>query len=120
MRYRTGLLLAGVLLAATHPASAQAPGDSAGKKALVETAKALGMVRGVTHSLEVVNMFEYTANGTVAGQNGTQDKVGRITVGYDYVIPAIRLEVEKTAPDGRTQHDIEVAAGPYTWDESKP
>lgn len=119
MRYRTGLLLASVLFAAIPLASAQAPAADP-KKTLVEAANALGMVRGVNHSLTVVNMFEYTASGTMADPNGGQDKVSRITVGYDYVIPAIRLDVEKILPNGQSQREIEVAAGSYTWDETQP
>ena len=54
--------LAAALLAATTPAFAQAPApDSAARKVLNDAAKALGMVRGLNRSLEVVNAFEYTA-----------------------------------------------------------
>jgi hypothetical protein len=90
------------------------------KKVLVATANALGMVRGVNRSLDIVNMFEYTASGTVVDPGGGQDKVSRITIGYDYVIPAIRVDVEKTAPNGETRREVTVAAGPLAWDESTP
>jgi hypothetical protein len=119
MRYGKMLLRAclGVLLFASQAASAQTTDP---KKVLVATASALGMVRGVAHSLDVVNMFEYTASGTVADLGGGQDKVSRITVGYDYVIPAIRVDVEKTVPNGETRREVTVAAGPLAWDESTP
>jgi hypothetical protein len=107
-------------LTAAAPATAQAP-DAAAKKTLTDAANALGMVRGLTRSLEVVNMFEYTASGTMADPNGDGDsKVSRITVGYDYVIPAARVDIEKTASDGHTARDITVAAGALAWDESTP
>ena len=124
MRYRDELLVAlvAVLLAATTPASGQAlAADAAAKKTLTDAANALGMVRGVERSLTIVHMFEYTAHGTMADPiGGAQSTVSRITAGYDYVIPAARVDVEKTAPDGRSQRDIEVAAGPLAWDESTP
>jgi hypothetical protein len=65
-------------------------------------------------------MFEYTASGSLVDPGGGQDKVSRITVGYDYVIPAIRVDVEKTVPNGETRREVTVAAGPLAWDESTP
>jgi hypothetical protein len=108
------------LFAATVSALAQAPAPDPARKALTDAANALGMVRGVARSLEVVNMFEYTASGTMAAAGGGQSKVTRITAGYDYVIPAARVEIETVAPDGSAHHGIEVASGPLSWDESKP
>jgi hypothetical protein len=120
MRYRQILLpacLGALLFASQQAASAQTPDP---KKVLVATASALGMVRGIAHSLDVVNMFEYTASGTMADSAGGQDKVSRITVGYDYVIPAIRVDLEKTVPKGEIRREVTVAAGPLAWDESTP
>jgi hypothetical protein len=117
MRHVKMLLPACLVLLAANHASAQAPDP---KKVLVEAANALGMVRGVTHSLDVVNMFEYTASGTLAGANGAPDKVGRITVGYDYVIPAVRVDADMTAPDGQPRREVEVASGSLAWDEQTP
>ncbi len=113
------LWAAAAFLAAAVPASAQAP-DAAARKALTDAANALGMVRGLTRSLEIVNMFEYTASGTMADPNGGDSKVSRITVGYDYVIPAARVDIEMTTSDGRTAREITVAAGRLSWDESTP
>jgi hypothetical protein len=125
MRYRDELWVALVagLLAATTPASGQAPApaaDAAAKKTLTDAANALGMVRGVARALDVVHMFEYTASGTMADPNGARSQVARITAGYDYVIPAARVDVEKTGPDGSARRTIEVAAGTLAWDESTP
>jgi hypothetical protein len=118
MRY--GKMLLPACLGALLFASQAAAQTTDPKKVLVATANALGMVRGVTRSLNVVNMFEYTASGTLANAGGGQDKVSRVTVGYDYVIPAIRVDVEKTVPNGETRRDVTVAAGPLAWDESTP
>jgi hypothetical protein len=114
-------LAAGILAGAT-PAPGQAPApDIAAAKTLTDAANALGMVRGVERSLSIVNMFEYTASGTLAEPSGAaQVKVTRVTAGYDYVIPAARVDVETTGLDGHARRTIEVAAGPLAWDESTP
>jgi hypothetical protein len=117
---RHGKMLLPACLGALLLASQAAAQTTDPKKVLVATANALGMVRGVTHSLNVVNMFEYTASGTLADASGGQDRVSRITVGYDYVIPAIRIDVEKTVPNGESRREVMVAAGPLAWDESTP
>jgi hypothetical protein len=109
------------LVAATAPASGQVPvADPAARATLTEAASALGMVRGLNRALDMVNMFEFTAHGTMAGPDGTQQQVTRITAGFDYVIPAARVEIEKMLPDGTTLPSIEVAAGALAWDESTP
>jgi len=110
------------LSAVPTPAPAQAPlADPASRKALTDAANALGMVRGVNRALDIVNMFEYTASGTMADPNGgAAITVSRITAGFDYVIPAARIDIEKTAADGKIVRDITVAAGGLTWDESSP
>jgi hypothetical protein len=119
MRSPIGLSVALACLAAAMPAAAQAP-DATAKKTLTDAANALGMVRGLTRSLEVVNMFEYTASGTMADPNGGDSKVSRITAGYDYVIPAARVDIERTGADGRAAREITVAAGRLAWDEATP
>ena len=102
------------LLATTALVSAQTP-EQGGRAALTEAAKALGMVRGLERSLTIVNMFEYTANGTLADKAGAPSEVKRITAAYDYVIPAARVDVEKAG-----ERTIEVASGSLAWDEETP
>jgi hypothetical protein len=123
MRYRNEIFVVlAAILAATARVSGQAPAaDAAAKKTLTDAANALGMVRGVARALDVVNMIEYTASGTKAAANGgTEYKVRRITAGYDYVIPAARVDVETIASDGSVGRTIEVASGNLSWDESTP
>jgi hypothetical protein len=110
-----------IMLVVATAVSAQAPTpDPAARKALTDAANALGMVRGLNRALDVVNMFEFTASGTMADPNGGESKVSRITAAYDYVIPAARVDIEKTSSDGKTARDITVAAGRLAWDESTP
>jgi hypothetical protein len=105
-------------LTATSIAAAQAPDARA---TLTAAANALGMVRGLERSLTIVNMFEYTAKGTLAGTladvAGAPIEVSRITAAYDYVIPAARVDVERASGAQRT---IEVASGALAWDEETP
>jgi hypothetical protein len=121
MRYRSGIFAVALAMAGSiAPALGQAPAaDAAARKAFTDAANALGMVRGLARSLTVVNMFEYTAHGTMAEAAGP-GKVTRITAGYDYVIPAARVDVETMAADGSIHRSIQVAAGQLSWDESTP
>ena len=120
--YGVTILCAAVVavLAAGRPAWAQAPDPAAAKKALNEAAFALGMVRGVARALDVVNVFEFTASGTTVDASGAPRTIRRMTVGYDYVIPAARVDIETAAPDGRVERTIRVAAGTLAWDEIEP
>ena len=114
MSYRTFAVVMAATFTATSMAWAQAP-EPGGRAALTEAAKALGMVRGLERSLTIVNMFEYTANGTMADSAGVPGEVKRITASYDYVIPAARVDVETAG-----ERTIEVAAGSLAWDEETP
>ena len=124
MSYRTfavvtfaGVTFAGVMAAtftATSIAAAQAPDARA---TLTAAANALGMVRGLERSLTIVNMFEYTAKGTLADAAGAQSEVNRITAAYDYVIPAARIDIERVAQSG-PQRTIEVASGALAWERA--
>lgn len=111
------------LLAATTAAFGQAPAPpppSEARKALNDAASALGMVRGIERSLTIVNMFSFTASGTLAKAGGGQDQVTRFTADYDYVIPAARVDVERTVAGAQPQRTIEVVAGALAWDETTP
>ena len=104
-----------------NPALGQGAPDPAARKALTEAASALGMVRGLNRALDIVNMFEFTANGTMSDpRGGAPYKVDRITASIDYVIPAARVDVQRAASDAGAQRTIEVAAGPLAWDETTP
>jgi len=124
MSYRTFAAVIAATLAATSIAAAQAPDARA---TLTAAAKALGMVRGLERSLTIVNMFEYTAKGTMAGTmtdaagapGQVTGQVSRVTAAYDYVIPAARVDVERASAGG-PQRTIEVASGALAWDESTP
>jgi hypothetical protein len=116
MSYRTFAVVVAATFAATSIAAAQAPDARA---TLTAAANALGMVRGLERSLTIVNMFEYTAKGTMADAAGASSEVNRITAAYDYVIPAARVDIER-ASSGGPQRTIEVVSGALAWDEATP
>jgi len=96
-----------------------------GPKVAVETAaQVLGMVRGVQRSTTSLNIVEVVGSGTMAERNAdgtwTDYNVTRLTEQVDFVIPAARLDVVRSAPKGRPQRSIQVVAGTQTWDEEKP
>src|SRR5262249_55543584 len=51
---------------------------------------------------------------------GAPGQVTRITSGFDYVIPAARIDIERPGAGGRAERTIEVAAGALAWDEATP
>ena len=96
-----------------------------GPKVAVETAaEVLGMVRGPQRNTRGVNKIEVVASGTMAERaaDGTwrDYKVKRITEAVDFVIPAARVDVERSGSSGGTQRQIEVVAETRAWDEEKP
>ena len=96
-----------------------------GPKVAVETAaEVLGLVRGAQRSTTAVNTMELVGNGTMAERaaDGTwrDYKVTRFTESFDFVIPAARLELERSSPNTSPQRQIQVVAGKQAWDEEKP
>ena len=96
-----------------------------GPKVAVDTvAEVLGMVRGPQRNTKNVNKVEVVASGTMTERSadGTWRtyKVTRLTEAVDFVIPAVRLDVERSDPGARPQRQIQVVAGKQAWDEEKP
>ena len=135
--------LAIVLVAATSGAQISAPtpgGTLASKKVVLPTtdelikkgpkiavetaAEVLGMVRGPQRNTTGVNKIEVVASGAMAERaaDGTwrDYRVKRLTEAVDFVIPAARVDVERSGLTGSTQRQIEVVAGTRAWDEEKP
>ena len=87
--------------------------------ALYDAASALGMVRWNNGQkkllINVVDVIEFTGSGLWNGE-----KVNRATIGYDFVLPAARMDLEKIATDNKTVREILVAAKGLSWDESTP
>ncbi len=101
---------------------------TSGPKMAVETAAdALGMVRGAgaARSTTAVNTVEYTGTGTIAERAADGKwkdyKLTKLTAAFDFVLPAARLDMERTAPAAaRPQHEIEVVSEKRAWNEERP
>ena len=87
-------------------------------------AEQMGMVRGPQRSTTSVNTIEIIATGTMAERaaDGTWHdyKIQRLVEDLDFVIPAARREIVRSAPGAPSQHMIQVVAGKQAWDEEKP
>jgi hypothetical protein len=90
--------------------------------------EALGLLRGAPDSEvplgyrltnDMIRFVEYTGAGLApdvsAGQAPKAAKVEKAVIGYDYRIPAVRLELE-----GGGAHKVQVAAAGRAWDEESP
>jgi hypothetical protein len=96
-----------------------------GPKFAVETAaEVLGLVRGAQRSTTSVNTVEFTGAGTIAepSANGKwiQYKVTRLVAAFDFVIPAARVDMARSAPGVRAERQIQVVSRKQAWNEEKP
>jgi hypothetical protein len=95
-----------------------------GPKVAVETAaEVLGLVRGAQRSTTSVNTMELTGAGTIAEPSDgkwTQYRVTRLIAAFDFVIPAARVDMARSAPGARAERNIQVVSGKQAWNEEKP
>ena len=96
-----------------------------GPKVAVETAaEVLGLVRGAQRSTTSVNTVEIAGAGTIAEPSAdgklTQYKVTRLVAAFDFVIPAARMDMARSAPGVRAERQIQVVSGKQAWNEEKP
>jgi glyoxylase-like metal-dependent hydrolase (beta-lactamase superfamily II) len=104
---------------------------------LVHAEDALNMRRGPL-LLDAYSTLEYWASGTTNALGQAYSPDGSwptfkttVHVSLNYVLPAIRMDITRTNPDGpirgggglplaAPQHQITVANGKYAWNESAP
>ena len=120
MMTRSALTLTMSLLL-VQACDAQAPNLS---ETLEEAAMALGSLRGVQRRMDSINTLQFSGNGTstLPGDNGewTDYEITDATVGINYAIPALRMDVTRVGPDGNEQRLIQVVRGNRAWDERLP
>ena len=120
MMTRSALTLTMSLLL-VQACDAQAPNLS---ETLEEAAMALGSLRGVQRRMDSINTLQFSGNGTstIPGDNGewTDYEITDATVGINYAIPALRMDVTRVGPDGNEQRVIQVVRGNRAWDERLP
>ncbi len=103
--------------------NAQAP-DAPDTGATIEaTALALGTIRGIGRRMDSINTIQFTVEGTAslptAEGEWTSYEINEATVGISYSIPARRLDVTRTGPDGE-ERVIGVVRGDRAWNERLP
>jgi hypothetical protein len=120
MMTRSALTLTMSLLL-VQACDAQVPDVS---ETLEEAAMALGSLRGVQRRMDSINTLQFSGNGTssVPGDNGewTGYEITDATVGINYSIPALRMDITRVGPDGTEQRVIQVVSGTRAWDERLP
>ena len=83
-----------------------------------EAAIAIGMGRNRLLGVKNVITALFSAEGTLADTGGMA-KVTKATFHISYVVPAMRMFLEGTRPDGKALKDIRVFADTYAWNETK-
>jgi hypothetical protein len=94
----------------------QATANLDGVRALIATASGVGMLRQSLTSANELTLWEITSRFELTGKglyNGEQ--LDRVTIGLDYNLPAIRVDVQKG-----NQRTITVARGNMVWEETTP
>lgn len=120
MTLRLALTLAATSLF-TQSCNAQVPEVGATIEA---TALALGTVRGVGRRMDSINTIQFSGGGTtnvpMADGEWRGYEISEATVGISYSIPARRLDMTRTGPDGAEERVIRVVRGGRAWDERLP
>ena len=90
---------------------------------LETVATALGMVRGVGRRMDSINTVQFSGRGTLNvpedGGAWTSFEITEGTVGISYSIPAMRVDISRTGPNG-DERIVRVVRGDRAWDERLP
>ena len=87
-------------------------------KEVRDAAEAIGMGRSKPLGVKNVITIMFSAEGTLAGPAGI-DKLTKADFHLNYVVPAMRMFLNGTHPDGKPLKEIRVFAGTYAWNEAK-
>jgi hypothetical protein len=87
-------------------------------KEVRDAAEAIGMGRTKPLGVKNVITIMFTAEGTLAGSGG-MDKLNKADFHINYVVPAMRMFLNGTHPDGKSLAEIRVFADTWAWNESK-
>jgi hypothetical protein len=87
-------------------------------QAVLDAAEAIGM--GRSHPLSVKNVITVTfsVTGQMAAPKGMQT-VNKADIQISYTIPAMRMAVDASGPDGKPVKEIRVFADDHAWNEAK-
>lgn len=123
-------LLAAAMAAAPSAVQAQyAPSflapKSPPKGMLLESANALGMVRGANSNIfDPLNRAQFVASGEgfEPRRNGAWPRyeIKRQVVGLSYHLSAARVDLTRSGPGGREIRVVQAVSGAKAWDETSP
>jgi hypothetical protein len=109
--------------AASGQRAAPRPSSSPQFASLAEVANALGAIRGTQREWKSINRIYYIADGAISAPGGggrwTDYKLTRGMVEMNYVMPALRVDITRSA-GGKVDRSIEVARGDAAWNETAP
>ena len=90
-------------------------------KEVRDAAEAIGMGRTKPLGVKNVITIMFSAEGTLAGSGGPGDmaKLSRADFHINYVVPAMRMFLNGTHPDGKSLAEIRVFADTWAWNETK-
>jgi len=87
-------------------------------KEVRDAAEAIGMGRTKPLGVKNVITIMFSAEGTLADSGG-MDKLTKADFHINYVVPAMRMFLNGTRPDGKSLSEIRVFADKYAWNEAK-
>src|SRR5213593_2389377 len=90
-------------------------------KEVRDAAEAIGMGRTKPLGVKNVITIMFSAEGTMADSGGPGDmaKLSRADFHINYVVPAMRMFLNGTHPDGKSLAEIRVFADTWAWNEAK-
>jgi hypothetical protein len=123
------VVLAMPAIHAQYEANAPAPQGGRGARAprapqtplsttLYNTADALGMLRGA-QEVDRVATVRYWAAGTMT-VNRQSYTVTAYVGNVNYLVPGMRADITRTAPDGKSERRVEVVSDKFAWNETQP
>jgi hypothetical protein len=87
-------------------------------KEVRDAAEAVGMGRTKPLGVKNVITIMFSADGTLADPGGV-DKLTKADFHISYVVPAMRMFLNGSRPDGKPLSEIRVFADKYAWNEAK-
>ena len=90
-------------------------------KEVRDAAEAIGMGRTKPLGVKNVITIMFSAEGTLADSGGPGDmaKLSRADFHINYVVPAMRMFLNGTHPDGKSLAEIRVFVDTWAWNEAK-
>lgn len=89
-------------------------------QAVRDAAEAVGLGRRVPIGLKNIVTLRFSGTGTIAGSSGQDIKAAKVLAHINYVIPAMRLEIEGVQSNNAAIKEIQVFAGGAAWNEATP